>query len=113
MNLVSSPRVSKGSSKVQSLARNFLTHRVINIWNILPVSVKCSDSVNSFKRNLESYKKAHLHKGCVGNYWDVSHEVLSRIEGSTYLANKEKHNAYLQLNPFVAKKKFINVNVTS
>ena len=72
--------------------------------------MKCSDSVNSFKCNLESYKKNTISRKGTVNYWDVSDEVLSRIEGPTYLANKEKHNSYLTLNPYVAKKKFININ---
>ena len=37
-------------------------------------------------------------------------EVLKRIEGNDYIENKEKHNEYLKLHPFVAKKKFININ---
>ena len=112
-NLVASPRVSKGSAKVQNLARSFLTNRVINFWNVLPLDVKCSDSVDSFKCNLESYKKESIRKSGIVNYWDISFEVLSRIEGPTYLANKEEHNSYLKLNPYVAKKKFINMNRTS
>ena len=46
-----------------------------------------------------------------GQFWDVSNEVLSRIqiEGSNYAANKAKHNEYLWFNPHVAKKKFINL----
>ena len=36
-------------------------------------------------------------------------EVLKRIEGNDYIENKEKHNEYLKLHPFVAKKKFINI----
>ena len=39
-----------------------------------------------------------------------SSEVLSRIECGEYLQNKEKHNSYLKLNKFVAKKRFINLN---
>ena len=110
-NLVSSPRVSKGSARVQKLSRGFLTNRVIDCWNKLPLNVKLSDSVDSFKVNLQQFKDDNIEKGCIGHFWDVSHEVLSRIEGSGYLDNKKKHNSYLELNPFVAKKKFINLNV--
>ena len=36
--------------------------------------------------------------------------ILDRIEGkSSYLENKEKFNQYLMENPYVAKKKGINV----
>ena len=34
---------------------NFFSHRVINNWNKLPEFVISSDSVNSFKANLDSY----------------------------------------------------------
>ena len=49
INLVSDVRVSKGSSKVQRLSRNFLTNRVINFWKKLPNDVKLSRSVYKFK----------------------------------------------------------------
>ena len=41
---------------------------------------------------------------------EESGEVLKRIEGNDYIENKEKHNEYLKLHPFVAKKKFINIH---
>ena len=44
-----------------------------------------------------------------GNFWELSGEVLKRIEGNDYIENKEKHNEYLKLHPFVAKKKFITI----
>ena len=97
------------TSTVQNLSRNFLTNRVVNSWNRLPLYVKQSDSVDSFKNNLQSFKDATVNDAQVGNFWEVSDEVLSRIEGPSYVANKEKHNVYLQLNPFVARKKFINL----
>ena len=46
------------------------------------------------------------------HFWEVSSEVLARIEGSGYLENKEKHNDYLYLNPHVAQKRFINLYST-
>ena len=39
----------------------------------------------------------------------LSNEVSDRIEGNSYIVNKKVHNEYLKLNPFVAKKKFINL----
>ena len=108
-NLVSGPRVSKGNVKVQNLSRSFLTNRVVNLWNMLPLDVKCSDSVNSFKINLQAFKNNNIGEARVGNFWDVSDEVLSRIEGPGYLANKAKHNEFLRLRPYIAKKKFINL----
>ena len=47
--------------------------------------------------------------GC-GNYWEISDEVLNRIEAGSYLENKIRHNEFLKDNPFVAKKKFINLH---
>ena len=36
-------------------------------------------------------------------------KFLDRIEGNKYIEIKKVHNEYLKLNPFVAKKKFINL----
>ena len=81
-------------------------------WNKLPSEVKNATSLNSFKYCLENFKKEYLKSGLTNtqNYWECSNEVLSRIECGEYLRNKEKHNDYLKLNKFVAKKKFINLN---
>ena len=60
-----------------------------------------------FKANLEIFKK-----GCnacsESNFWDVSRVLLEKIEGSSYLESKEKRNAYLIDNPFVARKRHFN-----
>ena len=109
IHLVSDIRASKGSSKVQHLSRNFLPNRVINVWNKLPNNVKLSRSVNSFKVNLNEYKASN---GINGNFWDVSYDVVSRIEGRGYLENKASHNAYLKRTPFAARKKFLNLYST-
>ena len=45
-------------------------------------------------------------------FWNVSYEVLARIEGASYISNKEKHNDYLWFHPYVAKKRFINLYST-
>ena len=42
-------------------------------------------------------------------FWNVSTEVLGKIEGNNYVINKGKHNEYLRFNPHVAKKRFINL----
>ena len=42
--------------------------------------------------------------GC-GNYWEISDEVLNRIEAGSYLENKMRHNEYLKDNPLAARKK--------
>ena len=80
-------------------------------WNKLPIEVKTSSSINVFKSILEIFKCKTKSLGicCSGNFWEISDEVLQRIEGANYLENKLKHNSYLKENPFVAKKRFINI----
>ena len=80
-------------------------------WNKLPIEVKTSSCLNIFKSNLEIFKCKTIALGecCSGNFWEISDEVLNRIEGVNYLENKMRHNRFLKDNPFVAKKKFINI----
>ena len=68
--------------------------------------------INSFKNQLESYKldcissvNEHL-----GNFWELSDAVLSCIEGSNYADNESSHNEFLKRNPYMAKRKFINMH---
>ena len=53
--------------------------------------------------------------GCISinenNFWDVSRILLEKIEGPSYLQNKEKQNDYLSKHPYVAKK--LNINIVS
>ena len=110
-NLICKPGKSK-SAKITRIRRNFINERVMLSWNKLPSDVKNSQSLNIFKSNLESFKnktRALGISGC-GNYWEISDEVLNRIEAGSYLENKIRHNEFLKDNPFVAKKKFINLH---
>ena len=68
---------------------------VIPYWNKLPPDVKASVTVLSFK--LEGFKKDMISKSITNDcfFWNVSNEVLVRIEGASYFSNKEKHNDYL------------------
>ena len=61
---------------------------------------------------MENFKNDIICSGVSGqgHYWELSNEVLDRIESDNYMLNKEKHNVYLKSNPFVAKKKFINIH---
>ena len=43
-------------------------------------------------------------------FWELSDAVLSRIEGANYADNKSSHNEFLKRNPYVAKRKFINMH---
>ena len=111
LNLVSKS-IGKGSTKVKSLRRKFLTERIVKIWNKLPFCVKSSSSVKDFKINLERFKKENMEDIGSENeayFWRVSSIVLSKIEGVGYIENKRKHNEYLSSHPFVAKKLFINM----
>ena len=93
---------------VHNIANSSLSHRVINYWNKLPSCVKFSQDVNFFKINLEQYKRDNLSNQ-VGHFWEVSVEVLQKIEGPNYLENKLKQNEFLKSNPKVAKRKGINL----
>ena len=70
-----------------------MNDRVTLFWNKLPTEVIISSSLNVFKSNLELFKALGI---CgAGNFWEISDEVLNRIEGVNYLENKLKHNTYL------------------
>ena len=65
--------------------------------------VKQSNSVNSFKNNLEKFKNECLvvHDD---NYLQVSAMIIDKIEGnSQYLMKKKKFNEYLLDNPYVTQ----------
>ena len=94
-------------SSVRKLRNRFLSNRVVNYWNQLPVDIKLSESIDNFKINLENYKKSS--NSLTGNYWEISYLILDKIEGSNYLNNKAKHNEYLESNPWVARKRYINL----
>ena len=105
--LISMP--SKSSDKVvRKISSSFISERVISYWNKLPRFVKCSESVNDFKINIEVFK-CSCPDIDTGNFWEVSDLVLSKIEGNNYLENKEKHVKFLTQNPSVAKRKGINI----
>jgi len=110
LNLVCKPGKSK-ISKLNRVKRNFINERVMSFWNRLPIEVKTAPTLNIFKSNLEAFKIKTRELGTcgIGNFWDISDEVLNRIESGNYLENKLKHNIFLKDNPLVAKKKFINI----
>ena len=87
---------------------SFLSERVIKYWNKLPNTVKHSSSVLDFKVNLDSFKN-NCKLNDTGNFWEVSDEVINKIEGVSYVRNKEKQISYLKSNPAVAKRKGVNL----
>ena len=111
-NIVSKVNLgSKNSKEIDKLRSMFLPERIKNYWNNLPMYCKNSVDVNSFKINLDRFKKECIHSDD-NNFWEVSNLVLSKIEGNaSYLERKESHNAFLVENPYIAKKKGINTYV--
>ena len=106
-NILSRPSKCENSS-VKKLVNSFISERVLKYWNKLPNGVKHSASVLDFKINLESFKKDRMLND-TGNYWEISEELLCKIEGGNYLENKRKQVDYLKGNPGVAKRKGINL----
>ena len=83
----------------------FINERVMLSWNKLLSDVKNSQSLDISKSNLKLFKsktRALGNSGC-GNYWEISDEVLNRIEAGSYLENKIRHDEFLKENPFAAK----------
>ena len=107
-NIISKLRCDSNNS-VKKLRTSFISERVKIFWNSLPVSVKTSSSVEMFKANLENLKK-DSSTCSESNFWDVSRVLLDKIEGPSYVESKERHNAYLIENPYVARKCNINTN---
>ena len=108
-NIVSKGMLTKDRT-IYNLRKGFISNRVISYWNKLPTYVKRSEDVCSFKVNLEKFKCSS--KSILGNFWEVSTTVIDKIEHSSYLANKEAHNNYLNENPWAARKNFINLSKT-
>ena len=83
-------RCSRNSTKIKNIQKSFLPERVIPYWNKLPPDVKNSVTVLSFKIKLEGFKKDMNSKSITNDcfFWNVSNEVLARIEGVNYISNK-------------------------
>ena len=84
---------------------------ICKFWNKLPSTVRKSDTVDCFKSNLESFKTVCIANSLVSNsyYWNISNEILTRIETPSYLENRVKQVEYLKARPYLAKKKFFNL----
>ena len=81
-------------SKIKKCVDSFLPNRVIQYWNLLPNYVKQSADVNSFKANLENYKMENMDTIDTGNFWEISHHVLNKIECVNYLINRSTQSSY-------------------
>ena len=87
--------------------RDFFAQRVIKYWNRLPTKVQLASSVDSFKRGLENYKRSCMY--AEGNYWEVSWEIISKIDTPNAISGREDFNKYLQRNPWYARYRGINI----
>ena len=82
----------------------------------MPNHVKLSTSVDSLKCSLEAYKSANIDNRFQPNtncFWGVSEHVLSRIETPAALAGRSALVDYWSENPWVAKKKGVNLYVNN
>ena len=79
------------------------------MWNSLPLFVKISKSVENFKINLDKHKRTSINVG--QNYWDVSEELLGKIESVTSDSSRNNYVEFMRDNPWVAKRRGINVRV--
>ena len=67
---------------MQSSKCDFITNRVVNYWNKLPVLVRKSENVHKFKANLEKFKNSSQNS-TKKNYWDISDEIFDRINDNS------------------------------
>ena len=112
-NIISSINLDSGISKdIRDLRTMFLPERIKRYWNNLPSYCKNSQDVNQFKVNLDRFKKECIHSDD-NNFWEVSRIILEKIEGNpSYTSNKAAHNKFLTDNPYIAKRKGINIRTT-
>ena len=66
----------------------FFAQRVLCYWNSLPVLVKASESVTSFKSRLDTFRLSGYQANKLGHYWEQSYDIFDRIDVS--LDNKER-----------------------
>ena len=80
-------------------AHDFFNNRVIKYWNQLPLNVRHSSSINTFKAGIEHFK---LFKPDSPNgYWQLSEHIFNRI------SDKSEHVKYLLANRDVALRQNI------
>ena len=73
------------SLSARQLQNLFLSERVIGYWNKLQSSVRNTASAADLKINLETFRKEHFHLTDTNHFWEVSGEVISKIEGACYV----------------------------
>ena len=62
-----------------------------------------AQSIDNFKFMLEGYKLRHINGNVIdtGHFWELSNEVLDRIEGYNYIDYKKVH----KIKSFFCKEK--------
>ena len=99
--------------RVSNFRKTFFSERVVQYWNVLPNFVKQSTSVDNFKTNLRVFKSQHLNNkhsiDSIGNFWEVSEQILQRIEPPSSVSSRAAFCEYLHKNPWMAKRKGINI----
>ena len=68
--------------------------RVVKYWDKIPDDVKLSADVNKFKIKLER------------TFWEFSDGIFDRINDE----NRQSYVDFMIKIPFIAKRKFVNVN---
>ena len=91
-----------GKGEKGNVRKAFFSERVRPYWNKLPTSVKKSKNVEQFKVNLAKFKTANIYES--GNYWEVSNELIGKIEHAGYLSNKNSFNSYVLSHPSYARR---------
>ena len=81
-------RVSRSGANILKDKRSarILSNRVANYWNKIPQSVKDTDTVSTFKAQLEKYKKETVSSGVSshGHFWELSEILLSKIDNDNH-----------------------------
>ena len=97
---------SYGSSlfKFSRSGMNIVLTKNAKYWNKIPGDVKLSADVDKFKIKLENYKKERFE--VKGNCWELSDGIFDRINDE----NCQSYVEFMIKNPFIPKRKFVNVN---
>ena len=85
--------------------RHFLPNRIADYWNKIPDYVKDASSVDSFKYRLEQYKEEKLKNGELGHYWEVSEQLLNKLDN----IDRESYVTFMRDNPIISKRKNISI----
>ena len=63
-----------------SINGDIFKRRAIRYWNMLPVDVKETSSINDFKDKLKHYKQDNISRGNINTgYWKLSQEMFRRL----------------------------------